>query len=118
MRRPSLILVLIAFVAGGCFSGYSTDDSSRNELRVRRGRFVRELTLTGEVDAARGEMIAVPNLPSWNTSIKWIADDGTEVHRGDLVVALENSQFTGGRDVTGQPVAEGEQVLQQQEATV
>ena len=116
MRRPSLILVLIAFVAGGCFSGYSTDDSSRDELRVRRGRFVRELILTGEVDAARGEMITVPNLPSWNTSIKWIADDGTEVHRGDRVVELDNSQFTGGLDDKRQAVAQAEQELQQKDA--
>src|SRR2546428_4404759 len=85
-------------------------------MRVHRGRFVRDLTLTGEVEAARGEMIAVPNLPSWQTSIKWIADDGTEVHRGDRVVELDNSQFTSGLDAKRQAVAQAEQELQQKEA--
>jgi HlyD family secretion protein len=110
MRRLSPILLL---VAAGCFSGYSTDDHAP---RVRRGAFVRELTLTGEIDAARGEMIAVPNLPSWQTSIKWIADDGTEVHRGDRVVELDNSQFTSGLDAKRQAVAQADQELQQKDA--
>ncbi len=116
MRRPSLTPVLIALVAGGCFSGYSTDEHSPREMRVHRGTFVRELTLTGEVEAARGEMIAVPNLPSWQTSIKWIADDGVEVHRGDRVVELDNSQFTSGLDAKTQAVAQAEQELQQKDA--
>ena len=110
MRRLPLILLL---VAAGCFSGYSTDDHAP---RVRRGTFVRELTLTGEIDAARGEMIAVPNLPSWQTSIKWIADDGGEVHKGDRVVELDNSQFTSGLDAKRQAVAQAEQELQQKDA--
>ena len=110
MRRLSPILLV---VAAGCFSGYSTDDHAP---RVRRGAFVRELTLTGEIDAARGEMIAVPNLPSWQTSIKWIADDGAEVHKGDRVVELDNSQFTSGLDAKRQAVAQAEQELQQKEA--
>ena len=112
MRRLSIILLL---VGTGCFSGYSTDDSQSGP-RVRRGEFVRELTLTGEIDAARGTMIAVPNLPSWQTSIKWIADDGAEVHKGDRVVELDNSQFTSGLDAKRQAVAQAEQELQQKDA--
>jgi multidrug resistance efflux pump len=114
MRR-ALVLV-IALAAWGCFSGYQADDRSPREMRVHRGRFVRELTLTGEVEAARGEMIAVPNLPSWNTSIKWIADDGTQVHRGDRVVELDNTQFTSGLDAKRQAVAQAEEELQQKDA--
>ena len=112
MRRLSLILLLIG---AGCFSGYSTDDTPAAP-RVRRGQFIRELTLTGEIDAARGEIIAVPNLPSWQTSIKWIADDGTEVHKGDRVVELDNTQFTSGLDAKRQAVAQAEQELQQKDA--
>jgi len=114
MRRLPLVLLLI--VVAGCFSGYSSDDASSRAPRVRRGQFIRELTLTGEIDAARGEMIAVPNLPSWQTSIKWIADDGTEVHRGDRVVELDNSQFTSGLDAKRTAVAQAEQEQQQKDA--
>ncbi len=116
MNRPTHGLALLALAAAGCFSGYSSENPAPQELRVRRGQFVRELTLTGELEAARGEMIAVPNLPSWQTSIKWIADDGTEVHRGDRVVELDNSQFTSGLDAKRQAVAQAEQELQQKEA--
>ena len=45
-----------------------------------------------------------------------IADDGTEVHRGDRVVELDNSQFTGGLDDKRQAVAQAEQELQQKDA--
>ena len=114
MRR--LLLIPLLIVLAGCFSGYSSDDPSSRAPRVRRGQFVRELTLTGEIDAARGEMIAVPNLPSWQTSIKWIADDGTEVHRGDRVVELDNSQFTSGLDAKRTSVAQADQELQQKDA--
>jgi len=114
MRR--LLLIPLLIVIAGCFSGFSSDDPSARAPRVRRGQFVRELTLTGEIDAARGEMIAVPNLPSWQTSIKWIADDGTEVHRGDRVVELDNSQFTSGLDAKQTAVAQADQELQQKDA--
>lgn len=113
MRRLPLLLLLL--VTAGCFSGYSPEDAPSAE-RVRRGEFIHELTLTGEIDAARGQMIAVPNLPSWQTSIKWIADDGAEVHRGDRVVELDNSQFTSGLDAKRQAVLQAEQELQQKDA--
>jgi len=113
MRRAPFVLLLIA---AGCFSGYSPDASSPKEWRVRRGRLVREITLTGEVEAARGVMIAVPPLPSWQTSIKWIAEDGTRVRAGDRVVELDNSQFTSGLDAKQQAVAQADQELQQKDA--
>src|SRR5438105_7586763 len=106
----------LALVAAGCFSGYSTDDPPQSELRAHRGDFVSELTLTGELEAARGDAIVVPNLPSWQTSIKWVADDGTEVKRGDRVVELDNSQFTSGLDAKRQAVAQADQELQQKDA--
>ncbi len=108
---------LIALVAVGCFSGYSSDDPpAPPDMRVHRGQFVSELTLTGEVEAGRGSMIAVPFLPSWNTSIKWVADDGADVKQGDRVVELDNTQFTSNLDAKRQAVAQAEQELQQKDA--
>jgi multidrug resistance efflux pump len=108
-------LTAIALIVAGCFSGYS-EAPSPGESRVHRGNFVSEITLTGELEAARGEAITVPNLPSWQTSIKWIADDGAEVKKGDRVVELDNSQFTSGLDAKRQAVAQAEQELQQKDA--
>lgn len=115
MKRTGSGLTAIALIAAGCFSGYS-EAPSRGESRVHRGNFVSEITLTGELEAARGEAITVPNLPSWQTSIKWIADDGAEVKKGDRVVELDNSQFTSGLDAKRQAVAQAEQELQQKDA--
>jgi multidrug resistance efflux pump len=107
---------LIPILATGCFSGYSTDSPAKREARVHRGNFVSEITLTGELESARGEAITVPNLPSWNTSIKWVADDGTEVKKGDRVVELDNTQFTSGLDAKRQAVVQADQELQQKDA--
>ena len=46
-----------------CFSGF--DAPRRDEVVVHRGTFVQNVVLTGQLDAARGEFIAVPPLPSW-----------------------------------------------------
>ena len=116
MKRTGSGLTAIALIAAGCFSGYSTEAPPSGESRVRRGNFVSEITLTGELESARGEAIVVPNLPSWQTSIKWIADDGAEVKKGDRVVELDNSQFTSGLDAKRQAVAQAEQELQQKDA--
>ena len=116
MKQTGSWLTAIALIAGGCFSGYSDDAPSAAETRVRRGNFVSEITLTGELEAARGEAITVPNLPSWQTSIKWIADDGAEVKKGDRVVELDNTQFTSGLDAKRQAVAQADQELQQKDA--
>src|SRR2546430_15656472 len=106
MKVTSSNLTAIALIAAGCFSGYSSDAPPSGDNHVRRGNFVSEITLTGEIEAARGEAIVVPNLPSWQTSIKWIADDGAAVKKGDRVVELDNSQFTGGLDA--KPPAEAQ----------
>src|SRR6266550_5477718 len=116
MKRTGSALPAIALIAAGCFSGYSSDAPPAADNRVRRGNFVSEITLTGAIEAARGEAIVVPNLPSWQTSIKWIADDGAEVKKGDRVVELDNSQFTSGLDAKRQAVAQADQELQQKDA--
>ncbi|HYS53284.1 MAG TPA: HlyD family efflux transporter periplasmic adaptor subunit [Thermoanaerobaculia bacterium] len=115
MNRSAFGLATIAWIAAACFSGYRETPPQRED-RVHRGNFVSEVTLTGELEAARGEAITVPNLPSWQTSIKWVADDGAEVKKGDRVVELDNSQFTSGLDAKRQAVAQAEQELQQKDA--
>src|SRR5438309_2390638 len=116
MKRTGFGVTAIALIAAGCFSGYSGDTPPSAENRVRRGNFVSEITLTGELEAARGEAITVPKLPSWQTSIKWVADDGADVKKGDRVIELDNTQFTSGLDAKRQAVAQAEQELQQKDA--
>lgn len=77
---------------------------------------MRELVLTGELEAAKGEAITVPSLPQWQSSIKWLATDGANVKRGERVVELDNSMFTTDLDSKRQTELQVRQEIQQKEA--
>jgi multidrug resistance efflux pump len=111
-----LLSGLLILGSAGCFSGYSDDTPAAQELKVRRGAFANELTISGELEAARGEVLSVPPLPQWQTSIKWVADDGALVKAGDPVVELDNSALTADLDQKRQSLTQAEQELQQREA--
>lgn len=107
--------VTLALAAASCFSGYRTEADAK-ALRVRRGTFASNVVITGELRAARGEELAVPHLPQWQTTIKWIAADGAMTKQGDRVVELDNSTFSTNLDAKRQAVAQAQQELQQKEA--
>jgi HlyD family secretion protein len=115
MNVKALSLFAVAVIASGCFSGYRSEADSKS-LRVRRGTFASDVVITGELRAARGEELAVPRLPQWQTSIKWIAPDGVETKKGDRIVELDNSTFSASLDAKRQAVAQAEQQLQQKES--
>ena len=104
-----LLLLLIVRTSRTEASGTSQDLSGR-ELVTRRGDLVERMTLTGELDAGSGAAITVPSLPQWQSAIKWIAADGTEVAENEKVVELDNSSFS--TDLEEKRRAE-EQALQQ-----
>jgi HlyD family secretion protein len=115
MNMKTLIPCAVALLAAGCFSGYRTEADAK-ALRVRRGTFASDVVITGELRAARGEELAVPHLPQWQTTIKWIAPDGAEMKKGERVVELDNSTFSTNLDAKRQAVAQAQQELQQKEA--
>lgn len=112
--RPTTICLL--FLLAGCFSGYDDRASSSAPLRVKRAPFERTVILSGEIDAARGEILSVPRLPSWETSIKWMADDGSAVRAGDRVVELDNSAFTAQLDAKRETERQRVEEIQQRRA--
>lgn len=114
MKRV-LACAVIAAALSGCFSGYS-ETPSPDDLLVRRGKFTGELTLSGELEAARGVTLNVPPLPSWQTAIKWIAEDGTTVKAGEPAVELDNSALTADLEQKRQALTQALQELQQQKA--
>ncbi|HYI13178.1 MAG TPA: HlyD family efflux transporter periplasmic adaptor subunit [Thermoanaerobaculia bacterium] len=115
MKTVLVCAVLLAAAAAGCFSGYS-DDSPSTDLRVRRGPFASEMILSGELEAARGDFLAVPALPSWQTAIKWLAEEGTSVKAGEVVVELDNSSLTTDLETKRQTATQAIQELQQKDA--
>ena len=114
MLRLLLCAVLLLPMAG-CLSGFS-EDAPESQLRVRRGAFVHDVVLSGELEAARGELLAVPPLPSWQTAIKWIAEDGAAVKANDPVVELDNTALTSDLDTKRQAAMQAGQELQQKES--
>lgn len=114
MKR-ALVGALLLLPAAGCFSGYS-DTPQSDDLRVRRGTFQSDVILSGELEAARGEFLSVPALPSWQTAIKWLAEDGSAVKAGDVVVELDNTALTADLETKRQTASQTLQELQQREA--
>ncbi len=113
MRAFAILTATSLLVA--CFSGYS-DKAGKKDLKVRRADFKDDVVLTGELEAARGAAITVPDLPDWQTSIKWLAVDGDEVKQGDRVVELDNSTFTTSLDSKRQAELQALQEMQQRQS--
>ncbi len=112
MKKAPVCVVLL--VLAGCFSGHA-DAPEPNEIRVRRGPFTNEVVLSGELEAARGDSLAVPPLPNWQTAIKWMAEDGATVKAGDPVAELDNSALTADLEQKRQTAMQAAQELRQRE---
>ena len=113
MKTTAFCALLL--VLGGCFSGQADDSREPDEVRVRRGAFVHEVVLSGELEAARGDSLAVPSLPNWQTAIKWLAEDGATVKAGDPVAELDNSALTADLEQKRQAAMQAAQELRQRE---
>jgi HlyD family secretion protein len=113
--KQIVVSALLPAVLAGCLSGYS-ETPAPGELRVRRGSFTSDLTISGEVEAARGVTLNVPPLPSWQTAIKWIAEDGATLKAGEPAVELDNSALTADLESKRQALTQALQELEQQRA--
>jgi HlyD family secretion protein len=107
-------IALLVVFATACFSGFRSDPVK--SLTVHKGTFLRDVTLTGELNAADGATVVVPRLPQWQTSIKWLSTDGAEVRAGDRVVELDSGPFSSNLDAKRQAVIQAEQQLTQKKA--
>jgi HlyD family secretion protein len=107
--------LVVALLSTACTSGYS-EEPPPEMLRVWRGTFANDVLLSGELEAARGDFLAVPQLPSWQTAIKWLADDGAAVKAGDPVIELDNTSLTSDLETKRQTAMQNLQQLAQNEA--
>lgn len=117
------IALLISVLLGvGCSADNPTVQASPSAptalLEVRRGEFEQTLILSGELEAAEGAVISVPKLPSWQTTIQWIAPEGSVVAEGDRVAELDNSEFASGIEQKKSALNEADYRLRQRTAEI
>jgi multidrug efflux pump subunit AcrA (membrane-fusion protein) len=87
---------LAGLLSAACGDGGVTRAAAvADELVVRRDVFQQRWLLTGELQAVHSDKIVVPRTPSWQMPIRWLAEDGIVVNKGDKVLELDNSQFSG-----------------------
>lgn len=93
---PGLLLWLLA----ACLARDTTprrDEAASGSVpgpRARRGDLAQTLLLTGELDTAASENLVVPRVPQWNITVRWLAQDGTRVQKGEPVAELDSSNFS------------------------
>lgn len=110
--RPAALLLLSTLTFGtGCSRSDAGGPPRPGELVVRRGELVQSFVLTGEIRSRNSEIIAVPRLPEWQTTIQWLAEDGAIVSEGDRVVELDNTSFASRLDQRQLAVTQAENEL-------
>src|SRR3982751_674047 len=90
---PCLILALTAVGCGRARTRAGGDPAPEVELTAQRGPFERRLLLTGEIDAVSSAELRVPRIPMGRVTVRWLADDGAAVKKGDKVAELDNANF-------------------------
>jgi multidrug resistance efflux pump len=63
------------------------------DMRVHRGRFEDRFLLTGQLIAVNADNLVVPRIPSWQTTIRWLEDEGAIVAKGAKVVEFDTASF-------------------------
>ncbi len=112
-------LVILVACAIGC-SGVRAESASTAEARVERRTVEDVFLLTGELAAVRGVELAVPRLPGMDggMQIKWIAQDGAEVAKDNVVVELDNGRVSGALEERRTRESQGAIALEQREAAL
>ncbi|MGA7614006.1 MAG: efflux RND transporter periplasmic adaptor subunit [Thermoanaerobaculia bacterium] len=119
--RTGIGLALAALALNACTAApASTHGSSGSPARaaeVRRGDFVDVFVLTGALEATRGETLSVPTIPMWQTTIKWLIDDGSRVKTGDRIAELDSTALTSNLEQQKLTAAQARQRLAQNRAS-
>lgn len=84
---------VMATLATGCepASGPVKPEVAGPPLAVTRGALEERIVLTGELEADRSEDLVAPRTEGWGVAIRWLAEDGALVRKGDEVVELDNT---------------------------
>jgi multidrug efflux pump subunit AcrA (membrane-fusion protein) len=94
--------VLVLLVAGFGYLSADLRAPGVETLVVTRGRFVREVSAEGTLEAVRATPISSPTQARGSRTIAWLARDGARVRAGDVVVRFDarpaEKEAADGRD--------------------
>jgi HlyD family secretion protein len=95
-RKWIIIVILLGLAAGGyafwgSWNGPTVDLSKSPRCKVQKGDLTVTLLQTGELSAKRS--ITIKNEMERQTTIVSIVDDGSMVHKGDLLVELDSRDY-------------------------
>lgn len=118
-RTVQCALVVLAGSAVAC-GGVRAGSASTGEALVERRTVEDMFLLTGELAAVRAVELTAPRLPGMDggMQVKWIAQDGAEVAKGDVVVELDNSRVSGTLEEGRTRAAQGAIALEQRQAAL
>ena len=115
-----LAALLAASAASGC-DRRAAAGASRPVLEadVRRATVEDVFLLTGEVRAVRSRELAAPRVEGGGRfQIRWIADEGSEVESGQVVVELDNAEVAQGLEEKRLNLAQAAITLEERKATL
>lgn len=99
MKRALIALAVVAAVGGGAWAGWrrfhrAAAADAVPTMVVGRERFVRKVTAEGVLRALKATPMAVPMSDGGFGMVKvaWLADDGSLVKAGDVVVRFDQSE--------------------------
>ncbi len=97
MRAIRCILVSMTGLAAACggpsLPGIAAGPGRGAAPTVRRGSFRERFLLTGELQAVRSEVLSVPRIPTWQTTLRWLEADGAVVKAGQRIAEFDNTAF-------------------------
>jgi len=89
-RRKTIVIAAFFFIAILLALAIAKlSGPHKDGLVVHRGTFTNHLLLTGELKAEKSDDILVPTFRQWRTQITWMIRDGSKVHKGDKILALD-----------------------------
>lgn len=97
MIRTAAVPALLALLAAGCADGDelvadSTGAPPRTDT-VRRADFRQVVLLTGEIQAVESHTLFVPPVEGRQVTVRWIAEDGLPVVKGQKVMEFDNANL-------------------------
>ncbi len=98
--RPALALLLMGGMVGACVGEPTVGadpgrgaESTAQVSEIHRGDFRQTLLLSGTLTARDSDKIIIPRMPEWETTLRWMVEDGTRVLEGDRLVELDTAQI-------------------------